>query len=138
MGLPPAGGCDGRGRISVVGHLRLPSPEHSCKFYRNQAYYGPVSGGRAKTGIKGDQAVVGSEWIGCGGDTDGGLGGGTNGGGGGDEQDRDSDRLSRWEDNVSHITLGTDTNSPLTYALGLEHHHPIMINLRDPGGRLYI
>ena len=37
---------------------------------------------------------------------------------------------------VKHLTLGTEPNSPLTYAPGLELHHPIMSNFGDPGGRL--
>ena len=47
-------------------------------------------------------------------------------------------RLSRLEDNVAHVTLGTDPNAPLAYSMGLEIHHPIMSMLRDPGVRLYI
>ena len=51
-----------------------------------------------------------------GGDADSRLGGGTDGGVEGDGRDRDGDGLSRWEDNVAHITLGTDHNSFLVYA----------------------
>ena len=40
------------------------------------------------------------------------------------------------EDNVANVTLGTEPNSPLAFALGLEYHHPIMSTLGDPGGRL--
>ena len=52
---------------------------------------------------------------------------GTEGGGG----------LNRREDKVANITLGTETNAPLDYAPGLDHHHPILSTLGDPGGRLY-
>ena len=44
--------------------------------------------------------------------------------------------MSWWDDNVANLTLGTEPNVPLAYAPGLEHHHPIMITLGDPGGRL--
>ena len=64
---------------------------------------------------------------------DGGLVGRTERGGGGDG--RDGDRLIRWEDNVAQANLGMYTNYPLTYALGLEHHHPIMTTLGYPVGR---
>ena len=40
------------------------------------------------------------------------------------------------EDNVANITLGTEPNTPLAFALGLEYHHPIMSTLGDPRGRL--
>ena len=50
----------------------------------------------------------------------------------------DRDRLSRWEDNVANLTLGTEPNDTLSYALGLEHHQPIVSTLGDPGGRLEI
>ena len=36
------------------------------------------------------------------------------------------DRFNWWGDNVANITLGTESNSPLSYAPLLEHHHPIM------------
>ena len=77
--------------------------------------------------------MVRSGRTGCGGDVDGILGGRTDRGGGGDR-----DRLSRLEDNVAHVTLGTDPNAPLAYAMGLEIHHPIMSTLRDPGFGLEI
>ena len=50
---------------------------------------------------------------------DSGLAGGMDIGGGGDGQEIYRDRLSRWEDNVSHIILGTETNAPLSYDPGL-------------------
>ena len=74
-----------------------------------------MPGGGAEVGVKADQAVVGAGLIVCGGDADGGSGVGTDGRVGGDEQDGDGDGLSRWEDNVAHITLGTETNDPLAY-----------------------
>ena len=58
------------------------------------------------------------------------------GGGGGDGRDGDEDGLSRWEDNVAHVTLGIDPNSPLAYALELELHHLIMSMLGEQGGQL--
>ena len=63
-----------------------------------------MSGGGAEAGVKGDQAVVGSGRIGCGGDVDGASGGRTYGGGGGNGQDGYGDRLSWLEDIISHIT----------------------------------
>ena len=51
------------------------------------------------------------------------------------EKDGDGDRLNLWEDNVANATLGTEPNAPLAYALGLEHHHPIMSMLGEPGGQ---
>ena len=53
MGLSPAGGCDGRGKIIGGGYLRLPLPEHSSIVYCNQAHYRPVSGGEAEDRVKG-------------------------------------------------------------------------------------
>ena len=41
-----------------------------------------------------------------------------------------------WEDNIAHVTLGTEPNDPLAYALVLELHHPTMSKLGDTGGRL--
>ena len=116
MGPSTAVGRDGRGVISGGGDLRLPPPENSCTVYCDQAHYGPVSGGRAEAGVKGGQEVVGSGWTGFGGDMDGSSQGGTDGGGGGRDGYRDG--LSRWEDNVAHVNLGTEPNTPLAYALG--------------------
>ena len=115
MGLYLSGGHCGSGCIAGDGDLHIPPPEHSRTVYCGQAYYGPVSGGGAEAGVKGDQAVVGAGLIVCGGDADGGSGVGTDGRVGGDEQDGDGDGLSRWEDNVAHVTLGTETNDPLAY-----------------------
>ena len=65
-----------------------------------------------------------------------GSGGGTDIEGGGDRRDGDGDGyiISWWEDNIANITLGTETNSPLVYARVLEHHHPNMSTLGEPGG----
>ena len=95
-----------------------------------------MSSGGAEDGVEGDQSVVGAGRIGCGGDADGGPGGGADRGGGGDGWDGDGDRIIWWEDNVAQVTLGTDPNDPLAYAPGLEHHHPIMSMIGDPGGKL--
>ena len=90
--IPPTGGRDG-----VGGDLRILSPEQSLTVYCNQAYYGTVSGSRAKTGATGLQAVVGEGQGGCGGYVDIGLGGRTYVGGGGDGQDGNEDgRLIMW------------------------------------------
>ena len=58
------------------------------------------------------------------------------GGGGEDGRDGYRDGLNWCEDNGSNITLGTDTNAPLAYNTGLEHHHTIMSTIGDPRGRL--
>ena len=41
-------------------------------------------------------------------------------GGGVDRWDRDGYRLSRWENNLANLVLGTETNYPLAYATVLE------------------
>ena len=89
-----------------------------------------------ETGATGVQVVMGTGRDGCGGDVDIGSGGRTEGGGGGDGWVGDGERLSRWEDNVANLTVGTEPNAPLAYAPGLEHHHPIISTLGEPGGRL--
>ena len=38
---------------------------------------------------------------------------------------------------LARVTLGTYPNAPITYAMGLEHHHLIMITLKDTRGRFY-
>ena len=43
--------------------------------------------------------------------------------------------LSIGEDNIAHLTLGTDTNAPLAYDLGLELHHLIISKLGDHRGQ---
>ena len=43
-----------------------------------------------------------------------------------------------WYDNVENITLGKKPNVPLVYDPVLEHQHPIMSTLGDPGGQIYI
>ena len=54
------------------------------------------------------------------------------------DRDRDRDGISRWDDNVAHITLCTEPNYPPAYAPGLEHQRVIMSTLGDTGGQLYI
>ena len=82
MGVSPAGGHNGRVRITGGRYIRLLFPEHSRTVHCDQAHYGPVSGGVEEAGVKGGQAVVLAGWIGIGGYADGILGGGTDGGGG--------------------------------------------------------
>ena len=76
--------------------------------------------------------MVGAGWSGCRGDAEDGLGGGTDRGGGGGGRDRDSNRLSWWEDNVANLTLGMEPNVTLDYDPGLKNHHPIMSMLGYP------
>ena len=68
--------------------------------------------------------MVGAGRIGCGGDANVRLGGRTDRGVGVDGWD--GDELSWWEDNVANVT---EHDSPLAYALLLEHHHLIMSTL---------
>ena len=89
-----------------------------------------MSGGGAEDRVKDEKSVVGSGSNGCGGDADGGPGGRTNGGGG-YGWNGDGDRLSWWEDNLAHVTIGTEPNAPLDYDPGLEHHHPIISNIGE-------
>ena len=95
-----------------------------------------MSGGGAEAGVKGVQAVVVAGHNLFGGDADGGLGGGTDRGGAGYKQDGYRDGLSRWEDNIAHINLGTEPNDPLAYALVLELHHPIITKVGEHKFRL--
>ena len=135
--IPPAGGHDGEGRTAGGGDLRLPPPEHSHKVSCDQANYVPVSGGVVETRSTGLQAVVEEGQGGCVGYADGGSGGGTDGVGGGDVRDGNRYiRLIWWEYTVSNVTLGTETNAALTYATGLELHHPIMSMIGGHRGRL--
>ena len=60
MGLPPNGGCDGRGGLIGGGDLRLLPPEHSRKVYCDQANCEPVSDGKTEAGDKGGKEMVGS------------------------------------------------------------------------------
>ena len=76
-----------------------------------------MSGGGAEAGFKGVKAVVVAGWLGIGRYLDGGLGGRMDRGLGGGGRDRYGDRFNQWEDNVANIILGTETNSPLAYAL---------------------
>ena len=100
-----------------------------------------MSGDRAENKANDIQSVVRTERFGYGRNADGGSGGRTDGGGVEDRQDRDRDRdrLNWWENNVANITLGTKPNDCLAYALGLEHHHPIISKLsRLEDGLIYI
>ena len=76
---------------------------------------------------------MGTGKTGFGGDVDSGLGGVTDGGGGGYRRDRYEEKLNWWEDNVAHVTLGTETNAPLIYDPVLELHHTIMSKIGDTG-----
>ena len=60
------------------------------------------------------------------------------GGEGGDVRDGDGYRIRQWEDNAANITSGKEPNAPLSYALGLECHHRIMIMFGDHRGQLEI
>ena len=84
-------------------------------------------GGGSDTRGKDIQSVVVTGQVGCGRDAYSVSVGGTDGWGGGVGQRQR--RVNLGEDNISNITLGTEPNSPLVYALGLEHHHPIMSTL---------
>ena len=116
MGLSPAGGSDGRGGVAGGGYLRLPPPEHIHTVYCDQAHCVIVSGVGADSGVEVGQAVVGAGRTGFGGYAVGGSGVVMDGGGVGNGRDGDRDGLSQWEDNVAHITLGTEPNAPLAYA----------------------
>ena len=95
-------------------------------------------GGGTGTGTKGVQSVVVAGRGGYVVDVDVGTGCGTNVGGVGYGWDGDGDRPSRWEDNVAHVTVGTEPNNPLAYAPGLQYHHPIRSSPGGPGGQLEI
>ena len=86
-----------------------------------------------ETGTEGFQAVVVTRQGECGGVVDSFLGGGTDKGGLLGLQGEDGHRLSWWEDDLKNLTLGTDPNAPIAYDLGLEHHHPIISTLEEPG-----
>ena len=52
-----------------------------------------------------------------------------------DGADTATDNQLSGEDTVVTTTLGTDTNVPLSYNMGLELHHPIMSNLGEYAGQ---
>ena len=82
------------------------------------------------SGVMGGQAVVGTGRLGLRRDVDCGSGGGRRGVGGGDGRDGDRDGgIIRSEDTVANVIFGTEHNSPLAYAPGLELHHSIMSKL---------
>ena len=82
--------------------------------------------------------MAGAGHNGFGGDEDYRSGGITDRRGRGYGQDRNGVGLNRSEDNVAHITLGTESNAPLAYGPRLELNHPIMSKLGDPRARLDI
>ena len=86
--VPFSGGEYGGGRITGVGDLHLPPTKHSLTVHKNQAHYGPMSGGGETPGDKGAQEVVGAGGPGLGGDADGGSVCGTGGEGGKGGQER--------------------------------------------------
>ena len=93
-------------------------------------------GGITASGAKVFQAVVGTGKGGFGGDEDGVLGGGMDGGRRRIQMGRRRRHTKLGEDNTANITLWTESNDPIAYAKGLEHHHQIMGMLGDPGGGL--
>ena len=126
MGVSPSDGSYGGDRFTVVGDLRLPPPEHSCKVHCNQAHYVPMYGGGEVSGATGVQAVVGTGSIAIGRHGEGSPGGGMDIWRGGDGRDGDGDELNRWEDTVENLNLGMEPNAALAYSTGLELHHLIM------------
>ena len=82
---------------------------------------------------KGGNAIVGTGEFGFGGDTYVGLGGEADEGGGKETNGTETvnDGYLSGEDTVVTITLGSEQNATLAYTLGLELHHPIMINIGE-------
>ena len=76
MGVSPAGGSNGGGRIIVGVILNLTPPTHSRIFHCYQAHYLSVSSGGTESGVKSGQAVVGARQLRLGWDADGGSGDG--------------------------------------------------------------
>ena len=136
VGVYPAIVSNGGGGITLVGYLRIIISEHSITVYCDQYHYGPVYGVGEASGFMSVRAVVRNRCLVLGRDADVGLGGGTDRGVGGDIKGGDGDGLNRWEDTVANLILGTEHNDKLSYALGLELHHPIMIILEGHGGQL--
>ena len=97
-----------------------------------------MSGGGAEAGDNDGQSVEGAGQFGLGGGAYSSSGGGTDGGGVGDRWDGDGDGLNWWGDNVANVILGTEPNSTLAYAPGLELHDSIMSMIVGHGGRLDI
>ena len=106
-------------------HILLrPGPLFTCTWRR--------IGGLDKDG----QVVVGARRTRFGGDTDSGFGGRMNREGGGDVWDGYGDRLSQWENNISHATLETYPNATIACATIFETHHLIMSAIGEHRGRL--
>ena len=133
---PPMVEAMGGGGIRGGGDPLLPPPEHICTVHCYQAHYGPGPGGRASSGVKCVQAVVGTGLLRIERNMNGGSVDGMIGGGGRDRKNDEIDGLKRWEDNVARIISGTEPNAPLSSALGMELHHPIMRMTGGHGGRL--
>ena len=97
-----------------------------------------MSSGGESSILLGVQAVVGSGRLIIGRDADRSSGGRTGVEGGGYELYRHGyGQLVRWEDNLSNVILGADPNSPLSYALVLELHHPTMSMFGGAGIQFY-
>ena len=144
--LPTGGRNDRRGNTGG-GDICLPPPEHGRIVHCYRAHYGPVSGDRAKTKGEDIQAVLRTERVGCERNVDGGSGGRMDRRGGEDGKDRyidryrdrdkdrdrdidiDRDTFNLCKNNTAIITVETKSNDLLVYALGFEHHHPIISTL---------
>ena len=133
--IPPTGGRNDRSGNAGGGDIHLPPTEHGRIVHCYRAHYGTVFGGRAETKGEDIQAVLRTERVGCGRNADGGSGGGTDRGGGEygkdryRDRDRDRDTFNLCKNNTAIINLETEPNDPLVYALGLEHHRPIISKL---------
>ena len=87
MGLPPSGGCGGRGGVTGGGYLCLSLSEHFGAIYFDCTHYGPVSIGKEEARTKSGNAVVGTRGSGFVGDSYSGPGGGVDILGEGDGRD---------------------------------------------------
>ena len=106
IGLPPTGGCNGGGRFTGGGDLRLPPTEHSHTIYCDYTYCVTMSGGEAEAGGKGGNAMVVTRGFGFVGDADSRPGGGADRGVGEDGWDGDCNRqLVNWGGYCSNHNL---------------------------------
>ena len=107
MGVSSTGGSNGGGVIKGGWDVGLPPPDHSCTFHCDQTHHGPLSGGGAEAGVKGDKVVVVSGCIGLGGDVDGVSGVVTDRRGRFDRRDRGGrgDELNQWGGYCSKFNL---------------------------------